>query len=429
MNDFNYMFFYLLLNILGTYIIFKYFGLFFKERLLIKRKYVYLIALIYYVCISFIHLYINNPILTMIGNLLLFYMISSIYQGDVKKRILSVLLVYLILLFTESVAVLCVSFFSTKHQLILGFAISKIITIILLGLFNRYNSLKEDLLIPKLQIVVIFIFPIGAIILFYILIEYSPEMMSLIGLLLLLIFIILIYYILDQINNDYKVILNNKVEYNKKKLEAEMYEQEKLSYQNQLGIFKSQSEEIHRFRHDLKNHIIGINNLIDNDDIDGLKHYVDRMKLTDLNRIVDTGNLSLDSIINFKLAKAKEKNIQYELDIKIPTDIDIEPFDVNVIFGNLLENAIEALEKCSEDHRMLKIKMEYDVGMLYIVIENRYEHDLHQVSKNKYASSKSEKDKHGIGLESVKRSIERYNGCMEIKTDNQVFKVHIFLYV
>ena len=117
MNNSDYMFFYLLLNVLGTYIIFKYFNLFFKERLLIKRKYVYLIALIYYVSISFIHLYINNPILTMIGNLLLFYMISSIYQGDVKKRILSVLLIYLILLFTESVAVLCVSFFFNKTSI------------------------------------------------------------------------------------------------------------------------------------------------------------------------------------------------------------------------------------------------------------------------------------------------------------------------
>jgi hypothetical protein len=429
MNNSDYMFFYLLLNVLGTYIIFKYFNLFFKERLLIKRKYVYLIALIYYVSISFIHLYINNPILTMIGNLLLFYMISSIYQGDVKKRILSVLLIYLILLFTESVAVLCVSFFSTKHQLILGFAISKIMTIILLGLFNRHCSLKEDLLIPKLQIVVIFVFPIGAIILFYILIEYSPESISLVGLVLLLTFIILIYYILDQINNDYKVILNNKVEYNKKKLEVEMYEQEKLSYQNQLGILKKQSEEISHFRHDLKNHIIGINYLIDNNDIDGLKRYVDRMKLTDLKDIVDTGNISLDSIINFKLAKAKEKNIQYELDIKIPADIDIEPFDTSVIFGNLLENAIEALEKCSKENRVLKIKMEYDVGMLYVVIENRYEHDIYQVSKNKFISSKNKKDKHGIGLENVKRSIERYDGCMEIETDNQVFKVHLFLYI
>lgn len=429
MNNLNYIFFYLLLNVLGTYIIFKYFDLFFKERLLVKRKTVYLIALIYYVCISFIHLYINNPILTMIGNLLLFYMISSIYQGDVKKRILSVLLIYLILLFTESVAVLCVPLFSTKNQLILGFAISKIITIILLGLFNRYSSLKEDLLIPKLQIIVIFVFPIGAIILFYILIEYCPESISLIGLLILLTFIIFIYYILDQINNDYKVILSNRVEYNKKKLEAEMYEQEKLSYQNQLGIFKKQSEEISRFRHDLKNHIIGINNLIDNHDIEGLKRYVDRMELIDLKNIVDTGNLSLDSIINFQLAKAKEKNIKYELDIKIPADIDIEPFDINVIFGNLLENAMEALEKCSEDSRVLKIKMEYDIGMLYIAIENRYEHDIYQVSKNEFTSSKPEKDKHGIGLENVKRSIERYNGCMEVETDHQIFKVHVFLYI
>lgn len=429
MNDMNYIFFYLLLNILATYIIFKYFDLFFRKKLVIKEEYTYFVAIVYYICISFIHLYVNDPILTMVGNILLFYAISLIYQSDLKKRILSVLLIYLVLLFVECVAVLFVSFFSTKHKLILGFALSKIITIILLGLFNRYCSLKEELLIPKLQLITIFLFPLGSIVLFYILIEYAPENISLLGLCILLLFIIMIYYVLDRINHNYQIILNNEIEIYKKELESQIYEQEKLSYQNQLEIYQRQKEEILSFQHDLKNHMIGIYNLIENQDMDGLKEYLKRIESTEILKIIDTGHLLIDSIMNYELSKAKEKNIAYEVDIMIPADMKIDSFDINVILGNLMENAIEALEKCPVDQRKLYIHINYEIGLLYITIENNYVHSIKKGKNGKIISTKNDDKKHGIGLENIKRSVARYNGYMEIETNYQIFSVNILLYV
>ncbi len=424
----EYIIFYLLTNILGTYVIFRYFNIFFKSMRKTNKVYLWGMAFFYYICISLIHLVIANPRITMISNIILFYMISLLYKNTFKKRLFSVLMIYLVLLFSECLSVLAITLLTSNNVIILGFAISQFIALLLLELLNRRYYLKEDILIPKLQSIILFVFPLGAIILFYNSINYAPDYVSFANLIILLVFIILIYFIFDEINKNYKIILNQKVKYSNKLLEMKMYEQEKKSYQNQYEIIEKKEKKIGRLKHDMKNHILGLQQLWDNGNKEEFQEYIERMGIFNDDDIINTGNVMFDSILNYKISQAKNKGITVNVDIQIPTKLDIESFDVNVILGNLLQNSIEALEYV-EGEKYINFIMDYKMSCLYIMIENPYYHILKQNDDFVYISTKNDIEKHGIGLESVKRSVSRYNGVIDIETISQKFTINIFLYL
>ena len=99
-----------------------------------------------------------------------------------------------------------------------------------------------------------------------------------------------------------------------------------------------------------------------------------------------------------------------------------------LILGNLLENALEAAEKVVEN-RYIRLRMKYDKNNLLIYIENSYIGKLIRTKDKKLKSTKENSENHGIGLESVKRAVEKYHG-MVIIDDSQKnnFLVNVVLY-
>ena len=86
-------------------------------------------------------------------------------------------------------------------------------------------------------------------------------------------------------------------------------------------------------------------------DNQGLIHYIEDGLgfLSFHQQFVDTGNSEIDSILNYKLQEMKNKNVHLKCSITIPKDLKINVFDLNIILGNLLNNAIEAIEKRKEN--------------------------------------------------------------------------------
>lgn len=61
-----------------------------------------------------------------------------------------------------------------------------------------------------------------------------------------------------------------------------------------------------------------------------------------------TSNPELDSALNYKLTQAVGVGAQIETTIQIPEKLEMDMFDFNVVLGNLLENAIEGVERAEE---------------------------------------------------------------------------------
>jgi len=144
-----------------------------------------------------------------------------------------------------------------------------------------------------------------------------------------------------------------------------------------------------------------------------------------------TGNIAFDSIINFKLKTAKEENIKLDLALFIPPVLNIEIADIVTILGNLLDNALDAVTKVED--KMIRLDIEFSKSNLHINIDNSFDGNI------KYTERKGENERriatlkmqgeHGYGLENVRKSVEKYNGHIDISHESNIFSVGVLLYV
>lgn len=217
------------------------------------------------------------------------------------------------------------------------------------------------------------------------------------------------------------------------KYETEMLRQKVQIYSNQLENIRQSEEKIKTLRHDMKHHMNELKLLANKHNIVEIQKYIDHMDtfIQNPKEIVASGNLEIDSVLNYMLHKAKEELKTVLVKVVLPEDIK-HSFDVNVLLGNLLENAIEAAKLTEKKYLSVNILLKK--GVLKINIENSFvaSNILQEELEGKdkiFLTTKREKEKHGIGLKSVKKIVEAYDGTMEVKTENDIFSVILLLYM
>ncbi|WP_423219254.1 ATP-binding protein [Acetobacterium malicum] len=107
--------------------------------------------------------------------------------------------------------------------------------------------------------------------------------------------------------------------------------------------------------------------------------------------------------------------------------MSILSFDLAIILGNLLDNAIEAVSELKKE-REIKTKINYDKGRLIVLVENPYQGERVKVG-NRYLTTNKEPSQHGLGLENVKSVLQKYNGSMGITQQSNIFSVSLLLFV
>ena len=235
--------FYLLSNLFSIYIIYKFFKIFFSNRIYNIKLEIFVYG-IYFLSTSIVYLVFNQPLLTLITNLVSLFFITLLYESNIKNKIIAVGLVYIVSLLAESCIVLIGFFYNWNYLETASIIISRIILLVIVQLLNTNKYLKNDILIPKIQWISIIIFPIGSIIIFKVSTYNLTLFSSFICLLVLLMFNVLIFYVFDRLNKEYIVNLKNKLKVQEKTIEAEMFYREKNIYQQQLHIINSTNDKL-----------------------------------------------------------------------------------------------------------------------------------------------------------------------------------------
>lgn len=218
---------------------------------------------------------------------------------------------------------------------------------------------------------------------------------------------------------EHKLAVKSKMELNAmENLLNKQYEQYHVS-QESIDI-------INQKYHDLKNQIIAIRAEKDSDtrekyleDLENsIKHYEAQYK---------TGNKVLDTILTSKLITCLDNDINVTCiaDGKV---LDFIPtMDLCSIFGNALDNAIESVLKIDDvEKRLIKIAIYRQNELLLIRIENFYLNPL-QIYYGNFMTTKQDTRYHGYGLKSIKSIVEKYDGSVSIKTDNNWFRLVILI--
>lgn len=197
-------------------------------------------------------------------------------------------------------------------------------------------------------------------------------------------------------------------------------------YNMQMNANVQNDKKVRSIRHDMKHHIREINNLANLGEIEEIKKYTSDL-MGDINSsktMFDTGNITLDGILNYYYGKFEEQNIKAAFDIIVPENMGFGAMDINIIMGNLLDNAYENAVKAKESD--IKVNIKYNGNMLYISVANTFDGKVNK-DKDKYLSTKGEE--HGYGLENIKRITEKYGGNMKIEHNDTMFVVSIIIYI
>lgn len=217
------------------------------------------------------------------------------------------------------------------------------------------------------------------------------------------------------------------------KFETEMLKQKVQIYANQLdGILQSE-EKIKILQHDMKHHMNELTLMANKHGVVEMQEYIDHMEdfIQNPNEIVDSGNMEIDSVLNYMLKKAREELKNVTVNVMLPEKIK-HSFDINVLLGNLLENAIEAAGQTEKKYLGVDITLKR--GVLKIQIENSFlsENIVKEEQKGVgtvFQTTKKAKEKHGIGLKSVRKIVEMYNGTMDVTPQNDIFCIKLILYM
>ncbi|WP_313133939.1 sensor histidine kinase [Anaerocolumna sp.] len=424
MNNYDYVF--LISNVLGTYTVFKFISIFF-ERTKEKRIFEIPSYIVYFLVSSYVHLVIHIPIITFITNITSFFLLTFNYKANFKRRIISTIYMYVILMTVELVMVVLtgyidLSIFSVDSQYssIAGIMCIKLFSYIIVLIIQNYKNIKKGIDVPNGYWLSLFIIPFGTLYVTFLILESNnlSNYRIVISISILLIINIVAFYLYDVLNSVYE-----------DKIEKALLKQQNNYYHKQFEIIDNSYKNMKSVRHDIKNHLSIIESYIYKDDAEKAINYIQNILNSsyDEQELARSGNFDFDSILNYKLQNAKSKGIEVIVEAKIPQKINIESFDIAIIIGNLLDNAFEAVSKLSNDKK-INIRLNYRKNTLYIHVNNTFDGTVFY-KDDQIISTHKDKENHGIGLKNIEKAIKKYNGTMEINHTNNNFTVDIFLYI
>ena len=206
-------------------------------------------------------------------------------------------------------------------------------------------------------------------------------------------------------------------------------EQQNEYYVKQFDIIRGNIDNIERLKHDMKNHIFMFKSLYDNKKKYEYEEYFEEVLkgVEDREKIINSGNVIVDSIVNYKLESLGADNVELLVNINIPAKMEVSDFDLTTILGNLLDNAIRAVKE-TEENKYLSIDMQYKSGRLIIWLVNSYKYIEKSKIGNYFISTKEDKNKHGIGQISIERTVDKYGGIIDVKLEDNKFETMIILY-
>lgn len=189
--------------------------------------------------------------------------------------------------------------------------------------------------------------------------------------------------------------------------------------------------ELRKFRHYYKNTIIVLSKLLKENNTETALELVDDTMQRMSNATTEllpfnTGNDIADALLSEKQLSVKDKNIDIVFEGAITKNY-IRANDMCIILGNVIDNAIEACFKGSDEiHKTITIKSSCSNGFMFLKVKNPIFEKV-VIKNNSVQTTKANKQHHGLGLISVCDTIAKYDGTMKLSSTDSEFEIEIDL--
>lgn len=222
------------------------------------------------------------------------------------------------------------------------------------------------------------------------------------------------------------IVIGKIVKDDKLKLEYELInERINLGHKNYENMIQAQ-EKLRYVYHDLKNHMICMKSY---DTKEEIISYINNLEfqINDFENLRNTGNKTLDIILNDKIHLCKKYNIEFEDSINISKLNFIKENDICAIFANALDNAIEACININDEiEKRIEVKATYINGFAVIKFINTKINDI-KFTGDRIKTSKEDNKIHGIGLASIKYIVNKYDGEVIVNYSENEFILKIMI--
>ncbi|MDE6626056.1 MAG: GHKL domain-containing protein [Lachnospiraceae bacterium] len=222
-------------------------------------------------------------------------------------------------------------------------------------------------------------------------------------------------------------LINDIVERERRIQEDKIF---RLKVKNQTEMYRSISENFDKQRrktHEYKNQIMCMESLLEKKNYAELEEYIKNISgnLSKERNYLNTNNVFVDAILNTKFREIEEKGIVLVFKINELSELSINDEDIVIILSNLLNNAIEACEKC-KGQKLIKIKFVKEEREIIISVKNTYDNKI-VYHEGEIQTSKSNLDEHGIGIKNIIDTIAKYDGSYVIQSDGYEFYFSIII--
>lgn len=189
---------------------------------------------------------------------------------------------------------------------------------------------------------------------------------------------------------------------------------------------KDKNEDIRKFKHDMQGHLITMHQLMAKGDVSNVEKYLEKIaeNIHSDKKEITVNNGVVDAIIHQNLYESKKQNIAFNVEGQLFEECGIEPYDLCVIFANVLKNAVEASGKCNEKYIDMKINRTKENIEIYV--ENSCNDEV-IIEEGEYVTTKEDNNNHGYGLKNVYASVEKYKGIVTIGNEEGKFYINIFI--
>ena len=343
-------------------------------------------------------------------------MLFFIFSGVLVEMILVTGLGFLFSDLTNTDVILQVEYYLIYHILMTLIAVIMRKTLEKIG--GNFTK-REDVLFSILLAALIFIFMSSVNSSLYGR-DLIAQVSQTLGMIILLVALFLLIYFAHDSARIRLIQQEEEQQLRKLQVQYQYYEERLKDEQRVRGIY-----------HDMKNHLLvlqaqlkKIGNTGDKEKKQETEEMITKIRnqISDYEDYVQTGNAFLDVILRDKSRKAKAESIDFHTEIDFSKGNFIDALDISTIFGNALDNAIEACEKVQEEERFITMKAREKNHFLVIHIENSAVQE-----EEEKKTTKEDTFLHGFGLKNIQRAAEKYGGQCKRNYQSGVYMLSILI--
>lgn len=212
----------------------------------------------------------------------------------------------------------------------------------------------------------------------------------------------------------------------RKQHEDAVYRKEMYYKEMYYGELEKRNEYVRNLKHDLKNKLYGLVYCVKTGEMEQLSKQLDVIyeELGKIDTTTYSNNHDINSVLRIKMGIAKAMGIETNVMILVPDKIRLNYGDIGVLYGNLLDNAIEASMKLPKEDRFIRVENKIVDGNMLLIIQNTKVKEKNE----ELLTTKEDKYTHGRGITSVKKIVEKYNGDISFIDRGEGFEVIAKIY-